>query len=80
MKAKINGIEVNYEVHGKEGAPWLAIGASYQYSEQMRIDAGYVRLVVDDGDIDHTSATYSNLKGHFESSGNVFGISGQYRF
>ena len=59
---------------------WLAIGASYQYSEQMRIDAGYVRLVVDDGDIDHTSATFSNLEGHFESSGNVFGISGQYRF
>ena len=25
MKANVNGIEINYEIHGKEGAPWLVL-------------------------------------------------------
>jgi long-chain fatty acid transport protein len=59
---------------------WLAVGLGYQFSDQLTLDAGYVHLWVDDGDVDHTSATFSRLTGHFESSGNVLGISGQYRF
>jgi long-chain fatty acid transport protein len=59
---------------------WLAVGLGYQFSDQLKLDAGYVHLWVDDGDVDHTSATFSRLTGHFESSGNVLGISGQYRF
>ena len=35
MKAKINGIEVNYEVHGKEGAPWLTFSHSLACSLRM---------------------------------------------
>ena len=35
MNAKINGIEVNYEVHGKEGAPWLTFSHSLACSLRM---------------------------------------------
>jgi len=35
MKARANGIEVNYELHGKEGAPWLTLSHSLACSVRM---------------------------------------------
>ena len=35
MKAKTNGIEANYELHGKEGAPWLVLSHSLACSVRM---------------------------------------------
>ena len=35
MKTRVNGIEVNYEIHGKEGAPWLVLGHSLACSARM---------------------------------------------
>jgi 3-oxoadipate enol-lactonase len=35
MKAKVNGIEMYYEVHGKEGAPWLTLSHSLACSVRM---------------------------------------------
>ena len=35
MKATVNGIETNYEVHGKEGAPWLTFSHSLACSVRM---------------------------------------------
>jgi 3-oxoadipate enol-lactonase len=35
MKTRANGIEVNYEVHGKEGAPWLVLSHSLACSVRM---------------------------------------------
>ena len=35
MKAKVNGIETYYEVHGKEGAPWLVFSHSLACSTRM---------------------------------------------
>jgi 3-oxoadipate enol-lactonase len=35
MKAKINGIETYYELHGKEGAPWLTLSHSLACSVRM---------------------------------------------
>jgi len=35
MKAKTNGIESNYEIHGKEGAPWLTLSHSLACSLRM---------------------------------------------
>ena len=35
MKAKVNGIETNYEIHGKEGAPWLTFSHSLACSLRM---------------------------------------------
>ena len=35
MKAKLNGSELYYEVHGKEGAPWLVLSHSLACSARM---------------------------------------------
>ena len=35
MKTKLNGIEVNYEIHGKEGAPWVTFSHSLACSLRM---------------------------------------------
>ena len=35
MKAKVNGIEIHYEIHGKEGAPWLVLSHSLACSVRM---------------------------------------------
>jgi len=59
---------------------WLSFGVGYTVSDTLKFEAGYVHLWVDDGDVDHTSATFSTLTGHFESSGNLLAVSAQYRF
>ena len=59
---------------------WLSFGVGYNVSEDLKFEAGYVHLWVDDADINHLSATFSTLTGHFESSGNLLAVSGQYRF
>jgi len=59
---------------------WLSFGVGYKVSEDLKFEAGYVHLWVDNGDVDHTSATFSTLNGHFESSGNLLAVSGQCRF
>ena len=35
MKAKVNGTELNYEISGKEGAPWLVLSHSLACSVRM---------------------------------------------
>ena len=35
MKAKVNGIEMHYEIQGKEGAPWLVLSHSLACSGRM---------------------------------------------
>jgi 3-oxoadipate enol-lactonase len=35
MKAKVNGIEANYEIHGRQGAPWLTFSHSLACSLRM---------------------------------------------
>ena len=35
MKTKVNGIEIHYEIEGKEGAPWLVLSHSLACSGRM---------------------------------------------
>src|SRR5258708_23036138 len=35
MKATVNGIEMNYEIHGREGAPWLVLSHSLACTVRM---------------------------------------------
>ena len=35
MIAKVNGIEIHYEIHGREGAPWLVLSHSLACSGRM---------------------------------------------
>ncbi|MEO5559644.1 MAG: outer membrane protein transport protein [Dokdonella sp.] len=59
---------------------WVSFGLGYRFSDELKFDAGFVHLWVSDGTIDHTSSTFSQLNGKFQSKGNVLGISGQYLF
>jgi long-chain fatty acid transport protein len=59
---------------------WLSFGVGYKVSDDLKFEAGYAHLWVDDGDINHTSATFSTLTGAFQSSGNLLSVSGQFRF
>ena len=59
---------------------WLSFGVGYKASENWKVEAGYAHLWVEDGSIEHTSATFSTLVGNFESSSNLLAISAQYKF
>ena len=59
---------------------WLSFGVGYKPSENWKVEAGYAHLWVEDGKIEHTSATFSTLIGDFESSSNLLAISAQYKF
>ena len=59
---------------------WLSFGVGYKASENWKVEAGYAHLWVEDGKIEHTSATFSTLVGNFESSSNLLAISAQYKF
>jgi long-chain fatty acid transport protein len=59
---------------------WLSFGLGYKVDDNLKFEAGYVHLWVDDGNVDHVSPTFSTLVGTFESSGNLLAVSGQYRF
>ena len=39
MKATVNGIETHYELHGREGAPWLVFSHSLACSMGMNLTA-----------------------------------------
>jgi 3-oxoadipate enol-lactonase len=62
MKAKVNGIEINYEVSGQEGAPWLVLSHSLACSVRMwdptieALKASYRILNYDMRGHGHTSA------------------------
>ena len=58
---------------------WLSFGLGYQ-ADNWKFEGGYAHLWVDNGNIEHTSATFSTLVGDFESSSNLFAVSAQYKF
>ena len=56
------------------------MGAGYTPVQNLRFDIGYTHLFVNDGNVNDTSATGDNLVGSFDNSGDLFGISMQYKF
>lgn len=52
---------------------WVALGASYRYSDNIVIDASYAHLFMHDPDIDETDG-FHNLKGSYEASVDLLGI------
>jgi long-chain fatty acid transport protein len=59
---------------------WVSLGAGYAPSAKLEFDIAYSHLFVGDGGIDDVSATGDRLVGHFKNSGDLFGISMQYKF
>jgi long-chain fatty acid transport protein len=53
---------------------WVAIGATYQYSDNIIIDAGYAHLFMDDPKINETDDNGYNLKGKYEASVDLLGV------
>lgn len=53
---------------------WVAIGASYHYSDNIVIDAAYAHLFIDDPKINETSDTGYNLKGSYDASVDIVGL------
>lgn len=59
---------------------WVSIGAGYKYSDNLRIDASFTHLFVDDAKINDVSPFLSTLNGAFSVKGNVFSVGAQYTF
>ncbi|HEX5353958.1 MAG TPA: outer membrane protein transport protein [Rhodanobacteraceae bacterium] len=59
---------------------WLALGATYSPTSQVQLNIGYAHLFVDDGDVNDVSATGDRLVGSFDNSGNLLGVSLQFKF
>ncbi|MFT3790811.1 MAG: outer membrane protein transport protein [Rudaea sp.] len=59
---------------------WVSIGAGYQFSDNLRIDAAFVHLFVNDAKVNDTSLFESTLTGAFKVTGNVLSVGGQYTF
>jgi len=65
-----------------EDRTWLAIGASYKYSEQLILDAGYTHIFVDDPEIDETLDLPLNhrLVGDYEGSVDILSVQARWLF
>ncbi len=67
---------------------WLSLGASYQPSDNLILEAGYAHLFTDDVDVDNTvpiastpgGAVFDNLRGGFEGDVDIIGVQLTYRF
>lgn len=57
-----------------------SVGASWNVSANLTVDAAYQRITIDDPTIDIHAETGSSLVGSFDGSADLFGISAQYRF
>lgn len=53
---------------------WVALGATYHYSENIILDAGYAHLFIDDPKINETDDNDYNLKGKYEASVDLLGV------
>ena len=56
-----------------EDRKWVAIGASYKYSEQFTIDAGYTHIFISDPTINEPSGPVS-LTGDYEASVDILSV------
>lgn len=60
---------------------WLSFGLGYQLNDQMRFDAGYVHIFVDDMAINNPTHTAGViLRGDVSARVDIFSVSGSYRF
>jgi long-chain fatty acid transport protein len=59
---------------------WISFGAGYTPTQNLEFDIGYTHLFVKDGNVNDVSQTGDRLVGSFDNSGDLFGISMQYKF
>jgi len=59
---------------------WLAAGLTYQLSESMTLDFGWVHLFITDAPSHLESTTAGNLRGHYETSSDTFAFGSTWKF
>lgn len=57
-----------------------SVGLTWNMSENLSIDAAYMRIEIDSPTIDVRSSSSSRLVGSFDGYANLFGVSAQYSF
>lgn len=65
-----------------ESRTWLAFGASYKFTDQLTIDAGYTHIFIDEPDIDETLDLPLNhrLVGQYEGSVDILSVQARWSF
>lgn len=59
---------------------WITVGAGWSPTSQLALNVGYAHLFINNGGINDVSATGDHLVGDFSNSGDLLGISMQYKF
>lgn len=65
-----------------EDRKWVAIGATYKYSDTITIDAGYTHIFLSDPDINETldPPLSQNLVGEYDASVDILGVQMRWLF
>lgn len=63
-----------------EDRKWVALGASYKYSDHMSVDAGYTHIFVSDPKINDVNSSGYVLKGDFDASVDILGVQMRWLF
>lgn len=65
-----------------EDRTWIALGASYKYSDQLTLDAGYTHIFIKDPKVDETLELPLNhrLVGEYEASVDILSVQARWYF
>ncbi|MBL4761839.1 MAG: long-chain fatty acid transporter [Methylophaga sp.] len=63
-----------------EDRKWIAIGASYKYSDHITVDAGYTHLFVSSPSINDQTAQGYTLSGDYDASVDILGVQMRWIF
>lgn len=63
-----------------EDRKWLAIGASYKYSDNITVDAGYTHIFLSDPTVNDTDNNGYILKGDYDASVDILGMQMRWLF
>jgi long-chain fatty acid transport protein len=63
-----------------EDRKWVALGASYKYSDNIILDAGYTHIFFSDPTINDTDDRGYTLKGNYEASVDILGMQMRWLF
>jgi len=63
-----------------EDRTWLSVGASYKYSEQITVDAGYMHVFVRTAEVNEDDGYGYILKGKYDVGSDIFGLQMRWTF
>jgi len=63
-----------------EDRTWVAVGATYKYSEHITVDAGYTHIFVSDPKINDVDANGYTLTGEYDASVDILGVQMRWLF